>query len=685
MSALRPLDDHKWIVEGGTYQVLSAEAAGEKIPRIDLQEPRKSLLLLKPTESVPHEGGRRFGVHSSDYKTILNWIRQGAAYRQESKEEIARIERLEVFPKQVVLDRQGRQQLLVSAYLSNSRREDVTDQVLYVSNHPEVVEVTPQGLVKAVGSGETAVLIRGAGRSISGGFGVISEPMPNYPVVARRNFIDEHIFAKLRKLNIIPSRLSSDGEFLRRVCLDLTGTLPPPGRVREFLASRDPDKRDKLIEVLLNSPEHLDYMVFRFGEVFRLGGGASGREGDNQLYQEWLRKNIAEKKPYHRMAMERIAAQGYDGPTRFYYDVVPVRALITPAENIAEQVRVHMGRRLDCARCHDHPFEAWSQDQFWGMAAFYGGMIDVRASVMDQSVVIDYPEVSSNVTHPRTGKVVEPRFLDGKVLQKRERADLRMRLAEWMVSHPYFSEATVNRFWNWFFGRGLVDPVDDFRSTNPSTHPELLTALAKYFRDREHDVRALMRLMVQSRTYQLSATPNQTNLGDRINYSHAFPRPLDAEVLLDAISQVTELDEVFVSGQRGAPPGTRAIELLPGAQFDPDQAKSAFLEVFGRNDRKTLPEGKGDPTLAQALHMLTGSAYTGKISEEGGRIDRLLKSGASDRRIIEEVYLAALCRLPDSKEYAKLKKQIAQWSSRRETMEALAWALISSREFTHNH
>ena len=685
MTAMRSLEDYKWIVEGGTYQVLTAEVAGERIPRVNLQEAEKSLLLLKPTQSVPHEGGKRFGVGSSDYETILHWVRQGTPYGQEVEQETAKTERLEVFPQQPVLDAQGSQQLLVTAHLSNGRKEDLTEQALYVSNDPEVVEVTPQGRVKAVRKGETAVLIRAAGRTVSASFGVISEPMPDYPVLAKRNFIDEQVFERLRKLNIIPSELCSDGEFLRRICLDLTGTLPPPHRAREFLASRDPEKRDKLIEILLTSPEYADYMLFRIGEFFRLGGGASGRVGDTQLYEEWLRQSIAENKPYDKMAVERIAAQGFDGPTRFYYDVVPVRALIAPAENIAEQVRVHLGRRLDCARCHDHPFEAWSQDQFWGMAAFYGQMIDVRPSVGAESVVIDYPEISNNVTHPRTGKVVEPRFLDGKVLPESDRADLRMRLAEWMVSHPYFSEATANRVWNWFFGRGLVDPVDDFRSTNPPTHPKLLEALGRDFRDHRHDLKHLIRVIVQSRTYQLSAAPNETNLGDRTNYSHALPRPLEAAVLLDAISQVTEVDEVFVSGKQGAPPGTRAIEILPGAVFNPDESKSAFLEVFARNDRKTLPEIRPDPTLAQALHMLSSSTYTEKISEKGGRLDRLLKSGASDREITEELYLAALSRLPGSEEWARLKKQMAPWPSRRETMEAIVWALISSREFVHNH
>ena len=262
LNALYPKDDYQWIVEGGVYQVLSAESGGPKEPRINLAEPGKSLLLLKPTFRVPHGGGERFAVGSRSYETLLNWIRHGSPYGQESAAESVNIERLEVYPRSVVLDLEGRQQLLVTALLSNGRREDLTEQVLYVSNDPGVVKVSPEGLVRAAKTGETAVMIRAAGQAVSAGFGVIAEPISNYPEVARCNFIDEHVFTKLRKLNILPSELSSDGEFLRRICLDLTGTLPPSHRVREFLADPDENKRDKLIEILLDSPEYVATGLF---------------------------------------------------------------------------------------------------------------------------------------------------------------------------------------------------------------------------------------------------------------------------------------------------------------------------------------------------------------------------------------------------------------------------------------
>ena len=690
LNALYPKDDYQWIVEGGIYQVLSAESGGPKEPRINLTEPEKSLLLLKPTFSVPHGGGERFAVDSPNYQTILNWIGQGAPYGEESTDESVKMERLEVYPQSTVLDLEGKQQLLVTAHFSNGHREDLTEQVLYVSNDPEVVKVSPEGLVKAEKRGETTVMIRAAGQAVSAGLGVISEPIADYPEVPHRNLIDEYVFTKLRKFNILPSKLSSDGEFLRRVCLDLTGTLPPSHRVREFLADPDPDKRDKLIEILLDSPQYIDYWTYRFADLFRV---SYENGGDNTLfgllYWRWIRNGLVQNKPYDQIARERLSAQGYDGPTRHFFNGSDLRR---PTDVMAEQVRVFFGRRLDCAQCHNHPYETWSQDQFWGMTAFFGRFTQLgEINSTPPAVIIDDPAGhglygnGEKVIHPRTKEEVPPRFLDGTLLAEKERRDPRMKLAHWMTSHPYFSQAGVNRTWGYFFGRGIVDPVDDFRSTNLPTHPELLEALAQDFVEHGYDLKHLMRLIVQSRTYQLSSTPNETNREDKINYSRAWPRPLDAEVLLDAISQVTGVAEEFsTNAKTPLPPGTRAVDLRRPGMFP-----SRFLDMYGRTDRQMVPERKVEASVEQALHMLAGSTYTAKLSKEGGRIDRFLKSGASDHQIIEELSLAARCRFPKAGEQAELEKRIEKMigggSSRREALEALLWGLIASREFAYNH
>ena len=317
LSAVYPREDYKWIVEGGTYRVLTMDSE-PKVPRINLKEPQKSLLLLKPTLSAPHGGGERFKVDSADYRTILDWIRSRAPYGEEQTAK-EKVERVEVFPREAVLDRQGKRQLLVTAYLADGRREDLTDRAFYVSNNPDVVKVSPGGLLEAVKSGETAVLIRTAGgHFLTARVGVIAKPLANFPNFPSHNFIDDYIFAKLRKFQIQPAELSSDEEFLRRLCLDLTGSLPPPGRVREFLASKDPQKREKLIEVLLNSQRYVDYWTFRFSDVFRVAVYAGGSRG----YWEWIRNSIAENKPYDQIARERVSAQGTDAPSSHYADHV---------------------------------------------------------------------------------------------------------------------------------------------------------------------------------------------------------------------------------------------------------------------------------------------------------------------------------------------------------------------------
>lgn len=691
LNALYPEDDHKWIVEGGTYQVLSTDT-GEKNPRVDLKQPEKSLLLMKATMQLPHGGGQRLTPGSVDYQTILDWVRNGAPLGEDGEEETIQIARVEVYPTQSVLDEKGKQQLLVTALLSNGQREDITDEVLYASNNAEVVKVNSSGEVEAVGPGETAIMIRASGTAVSALVGVISEPIPNYPEVEPNNFIDSFVFSKLRQFNIIPSELSSDEEFLRRVCLDLTGTLPPPERTREFLASKDPEKREKLIETLLNTPEYEDYWTYRFAELFRIAWFQIGMGLDwAEDYWYWIKENVRTNRPYDEVARERIAALGYSAASRHFLPNGEVRY---PQNKMAEETRVFLGRRLDCAQCHNHPFEAWSQDQFWGMAAFFGRMNLINGRGEEPGTVIfEDPtgqEVdlfdqgkSRKVLHPRTGNEVHPTFLDGRVLPEEERADLRVHLAEWVVSHPYFAEATVNRFWSYFFGRGFVNPVDDFRSTNPPTHPELLKALAEDFEQNGYDLKSLMRTIVRSKTYQLSSEPNETNKNDQINYSHATPRLLDAALLFDAISHVTGVPMIFEQDKykRGRlPKGSRAIHVVM-----PDIYRTRVLEVYGQSMRAMLPEGTPKPNLGQALHQLVGTTFTDTIAHDAGRLHRLIASGGSDREIIEELYLLSLTRFPTAEEEAELLTMISEHSSRRQALEDLLWALLSSREFSNNH
>ena len=698
-NGVHPHDDYRWIVEGGVFQVLTDESEGPKVPRIDTKNPEKSLLLQKPAMEIPHGGGQRFEVGSDDYETILEWVRAGAPYGNEGDGEeggkgAPKVVSLGTFPQDLVLKAGEKQRILVTAYFSDGSQEDFTHQVLYEASQSEVADVSAEGLVVAAKPGEAAVTIKAAGRNARVGIGVVAEPLPNYPNVTPNNFIDEEIFSKLRKFNIVPSELSSDEEFLRRVCLDITGRLPPPNRVREFLRDKDPNKREKLIDILLDSPEYVDYWTFRFADLYRVAIFPVGINPKwTQLYWEWIRDAIARDRPYDEVARERLAAQGYSPPTRHY---LPYLVIPPPENMMGEELRVFMGRRLDCAQCHDHPYEEWTQDQFWGMTAFFGPMFKFGGN--EYSVIFDSPdgkEVAPDVpspkemrvVHPRTNQVVQPTLLDGTVFPFAETEMPRRELAKWMTAHPYFAEATVNRMWKHFFGRGIVDPVDDFRSTNPPTHPKLLSRLGSDFAENGYRLKRLIRLIVTSRAYQLSSTANETNAADRINYSRALPRPLDAEILFDAITDVTGVQERFEVGtNRGvwkggtAPKGTRAVQLK-----ETDIYPSVFLDLYGRANRFSVPERDATPKLTQALHMLAGSTYNDKLWAGGARVFELYTAGAADEKIIEELYVAALSRLPAQAEVRDLKALIAQTPTREQALQDLQWAVISSREFAENH
>jgi len=691
-NALNPREDYEWIAKGGGYQVLIDAPSGPRVPRIDLQEPSKSLLLLKPSMAIAHGGGLKLPKDSDDYRTILAWAQKGAPFGEESG---AQVTSLEVTPRLIAFPANGRHRLLVTAYLADGSREDFTRQVVYQVNNTEVATVTSAGVVSGVKSGETAVLVRAAGQTASAVVGVIGTSASAYPEVPRANFIDDYIFSKLRKFHIEPSDLSRDDEFLRRVCLDLTGTLPPPVRVRQFLASKDRNKRDKLIETLIATPEFVDYWTFRFSDLFRVSVAANGRSMKwSEMYSQWLRDSIATNKPYDQIARERVAAEGYDGPSRHF---LPNTVLAPAAETSAEQVRVFLGRRLDCAQCHNHPYENWTQNQFWGLAAFFDRVF-ILSNTLTDSVIFDHPvgedlgsadvRGSIKLYHPRTKAEVNPAFLDGTVVPPSDHVNPRRAFARWITAHPYFAEAAVNRVWSWFFGRGLVEPVDDFRSTNPSTHPELLEKLATDFREHGHDLRRLMRLIVSSRAYQLSGVPNESNKDDQLNYSRAMPRPLDAEVLLDAISGVTGVPEVFTTSVSDAPAasggqaplGTRAVNL-----HEADVYYSRFLELYGRPNRLTVPQRGTKASLGQALDMLAGPAYNEKLMAKGSRLGQLLASGTPDAKIVEEFYLAALGRFPTHGETADLSKLIERKDGREDAVKDFIWALISSREFAENH
>jgi hypothetical protein len=458
--------------------------------------------------------------------------------------------------------------------------------------------------------------------------------------------------------------------------------------VREFLASQDPQKRAKLIDALLDSAEYVDFWTFRLGQLFRVAAGATGGAEHAYVYWRWVWQNVARNNSYREIALERLAAQGYEGASRHF---LPYGEEARPAEIMPEEVRIFLGRRLDCAQCHNHPYEQWSQDQFWGLAAFFGQISRTEWTGFGAAVLFDDPAgrqpdfgeapETVKVIHPRRKQLVKPAFLNGQAISPADNGHPRREFARWVTAHPYFAETLVNRMWGYLFGRGLVDPVDDFRSTNPPTHPDLLKALAEDCRLHGYDLKHILRRITRSRAYQLSSTPHESNREDSLNYSHFIPKPLEAEVLLDAISQVTGVPEIFENGQGGqAPPGTRAIQLEV-----PDIYPSDFLQMYGRPNLQQIPEINASPSLTQALHMLAGTTYTEKISGKGGRLDRLIQEESSHREVIQELYLAALSRLPSPLELAELEAVLGKRPEKRRAWEDLLWSLVTSREFAFNH
>ena len=680
-NANNPLEDHRWLVKGGKFQVYSEKSSGPENPRINLENPEESLILQKPTLQIAHGGGEQFDRASLEYQTILRWISNGALYDNQE----AVINKLKVFPEVLILERNRSFQLIVTAHLSNGEKRDFTRKVHYESNSEEVVSVDPNGLLTARKPGETSIIVRAPKHAVSIFTGVKNDFINEYPPEDPKNFIDKEIVRKIQQLSIPISAISSDHEFLRRICLDLTGTLPPPNRVREFLKNSDPNKRDQLINILINSHEFIDYWTFRLADLFRVSYEQGGRS-KVKLYWEWIRECIAQNKPFDQIALERIASQGYNGPTRHFWGSDEIRL---PQDIMAEQAQVFLGRRLVCAQCHDHPFDSWTQDQFWGMTGFFKNLTYFwnSAAAVDDSIGHQEFGTESQLLHPRTKREVEPIFPDGRSLLPENRLDPRPKLAHWFTSSKeyLFEEAIVNRFWSYFFGRGFVNPVDDFRVDNPPSHRVLLKKLASHFRLTGYDLKSLMLLIVQSNTYQRSGQRNKSNGHDRINYSRALPRGLDAEILLDMISQISGISEVFegkderlYAGQ--LPPGTRAINIIA-----PHIYPSHFLDIYGRSSRLTVPDRKQESSVSQALAMLADPTYTKKLSAKGGRIDKLLRSYASDEFIIENFYLSALSRFPTPNEKNILTRMIKSHASRREALEDLLWSIISSREFAYNH
>ena len=646
--------------------------------RINLLEPEQSLFFLKPTGQIPHEGGLRFDPNSEDGLKILRWIEAGAPFSDDEP----RLRKLEIEPRTFVLSDVGQTaQLKVLAHFSDGSVEDVTEKAVYESKDAPVAEVTPAGEVTSVRWGGTAIIARFLG-VVDAAFVTIprtseTDPVPETEAFTPNNFIDEFVLAKLEKLNIRPSALTTDDTFMRRVYLDTIARLPTPDEVRAFLADNNPDKRSNLIDMLLDTPEWVNLRTLKLADMLRihprtLGNGAFGERGAT-LFHEWVHEAVARNRPYDTFVRKLITARGstyQHGPANYY------RIERQPAGRAETTAQVFLGIRLSCARCHKHPFDQWTTDDYWNFAAFTGKLRTQGGQIYNEQVISYNPNgrVINQSVEGNRGQVAQPTFLGGESLSANYQGDILQVLADWMTSstNPYFAKATVNRIWSHYFGRGIVDPVDDMRATTPPSVEGLLEALADDFVQSGFDTKHVIRLIFNSRTYQLSAEPNETNQLDDRFFSRFYPRPMMAQILLDVVNDVTETTEKY--GRY--PIGKRSVEL-------PLPVSSRFLSLYGRSGREFLGDldPKLEPTLTQALYMINSRDVHQKLRKSDGVLTRLLKAKLNNRELVTELYLITLSRFPTDTELQTAKTYLAESPKRRAGSEDLLWALISSREF----
>lgn len=642
--------------------------------------PEESLILKKPTLGIEHEGGQRFEVGSESYRTILGWIKQGMPFSLTNDPALVEIN---VHPHERRCQKGGAQPLLVQARYADGTVRDVTDLAEFVSHDKEMAKVDERGLVKVGNmSGEGVVIARFMGLVDTSRITVPADkvlPDSLYASLPVNNAIDTLVYARLKNLGLTPSPGCTDGEFVRRASLDAVGTLPTPGQVRQFLADTSPGKRGKFIDRLLDHPAYADHWAVKWGDLIRPN---PSRVGVKPIYllDLWLRESFRQNKPYDQFVRELLTAQG---STHHYGPAALFRDKRDPADASAFVSQIFLGIRMECARCHHHPNEKWAQSDYYQLAAFFGQVKrkgqGISAPISGEAEFI-WHAPGGEVKHPVTGEVMKPKPPDGAPARIEAGGDPRAVLAEWMTStnNPFFARAIVNRIWAQFMGRGIVDPVDDFRASNPPTNGPLLDWLAQDFVSHGYDLKQLMRTILRSHVYQLSSAPNEHNVADTRNFSRAYRRRLPAEVLLDAVSEATGTTETF----SGLPPGARALETWN------HKLESEFMDAFGRpNSSAECPcERDARPSVVQALHLMNSSKLQSKIANAEGRAKKLADGKLPENEIITELYLAAYSRFPSEAETGvALKAFSVKDASRKSAIEDVMWALINSAEFVFNH
>jgi len=655
--------------------------------------PDASLFLMKATGKAPHGGGRKMEPDSDEYKLVRRWIAAGMPWGEEKDPAVTKIT---VFPEHRVMVRGGKQQFAVYAHYSDGAVEDITRRAQYECNDVEIATVDLNGQVRTLNmSGEAAVMARYQGFvSVFRATVPLGLKTPAW-TFEPKTVVDQFTAKKWKELGLVPSEICTDEQFARRVYLDITGSLPTPTQITAFIADTDATKRDKLVDKLCDSPEYAFFFANKWADVLRVKRRAlAERASGTFAFHEWIREQIAADLPYSDFVRGVLGASGDERkspPTVWFKE-------IEKPENFVDDVsQVFLGQRLACANCHHHPYEKWSQDDYWGLAAFYGriGRKEIRPPGPNgnNQIQVIFSKATGTVTNKRTGKPADMKPLDGEPIVVSAEDDPRQKLVDWMVDpkNPFFAKAVANRYWAHFFGRGIVDPLDDMRVTNPPSNPELLDALAKNLLDNKFSLKALVKTICKSRTYQLSSTPNDFNNTDKQAYARYYPKRLQAEVLLDALCQATDSPTRFggLPSDKNAP--VRAI-MLPDESFG-----SYFLDVFGRPQRISACECErvNEANLAAVLHLLNSDEVQQKITRPGGRIDKL--AAAEDKRPdadkVDELFLWVLCRKPTAEDkkvaLAHIEQQLAKNPTnanvaRKAAYENILWALVNTKEFVFN-
>jgi hypothetical protein len=653
----------------GDHFRLTHEMSGR---RINLAVPADSTVLEKATGAVQHTGGKRFEADSESYRTIAHWIEAGAPNDDVAK--LPTVTGVDLYPKQAVLDGKGAaQQYTALAHYSDGTDRDVTRLCVFLSNNDTSAAITPDGLVTAGDRGEAFVMARFSTYTVGSQVLVLPKGLEfKYPDEPEVNYIDHLVAAKLNKLRIAPSGLCDDETYIRRVFLDIVGLPPTVEEYQQFMSSTDPDKRARLIDELLERKEFSEIWVNKWAEILQVRTSNQVSPKSMVLYYSWLVDKVAKNTPMDQMVQELLGASGgtfKNAATNYYQEV---RQNLQLAENAAQ---VFMGMRIQCAQCHNHPFDRWTQNDYYGFAAFFAQIGRKRGEDYRETIVFN--SGGGEVRHPVSKDVMKPKFLGGDTPDVNGK-DRRVVLAEWLASpqNPWFATSFANRVWAHFMGLGIVEPVDDFRVSNPASNPELLAALGQRFTDSKYDLKTLVRDICNSRTYQRATQRNESNMSDERNFAHANLRRIKAESLLDAISAVTNTKDKF----QGLPLGARAVQIADG------QRSTYFLRTFGRATRETVCscEVKMEPTLSQALHLLNGDTTNSKIASSDV-IPTLIKTRKFPEERITELYIRTLSRRPTNDELDKLRPVVGEGSNPKQALEDIFWALLNSREFLFNH